>query len=193
MVTPKTGWLSNGAFLSLSSMCREFIEFFYSHSTRYFPCCFSKTAPVCRCHRSWVYLKATSFFCGLPSRLKRPGRKLDDSVSVVLLCHHDRDVHPLCLLLRCVVVATGERDPQNCIDAHPYEQLLTPAAVAGFHALRDRPSATAGAIVTAARRAMTFTCVLYATVVPPAIPFSPRSESSGDGSSSRPSAVALRR
>ena len=107
MVTPKTGWLSNGAFLSLSSMCREFIEFFYSHSTRYFPCCFSKTAPVCRCHRSWVYLKATSFFCGLLSRLKRPGRKLDDSVSVVLLCHHDRDVHPLCLLLRCVVVATG--------------------------------------------------------------------------------------
>ena len=107
-----------------------------------------RSPPVCRRHRSWVDPNDTYFFCGFPLGLKRPGRKLDDdSVSVGLPCHHGRDVHPLCLLLRCVVVATGERDPQSCIEARPYDQLLTPAAVADFHALRYQPSATVGAIL----------------------------------------------
>ena len=120
----------------------------------------ARPPPVCRRHQSWFDPQDTCDCCGFPLCLKWPGGELDDSVSVGLPCHQRRDVHPFYLLLRRVVVATGERDPRNCIKVRPYEQLLTPSAVAGFHALRDQPSATAGAIVTAARRVKTFTCVL---------------------------------
>ena len=95
-----------------------------------------RSPPVCRRHRSWVDPKDTWYFCCFPLSLKWSGGELDDSVSVGLPCHHGgRDVHPLCLLLRCVVVARGKHDPQNYIEARPYEKLLTPTAVAGFHAL----------------------------------------------------------
>ena len=147
-------------FLSFSSMCREFIGFFHSHSTRYFSCRFSETTPRLSTASILVRPPGHLRLLWLPPLLKWPGGELDDSVSVGLPCHQRRDVHPFYLLLRRVVVATGERDPRNCIKVRPYEQLLTPSAVAGFHALRDQPSATAGAIVTAARRVKTFTCVL---------------------------------
>ena len=160
MVTPKTGWFSNGAFLSLSSMCREFIGFFYSHSTRYFPCRFS--AIILRLSVASILGRPQRhlLFWWLPPSLRAARRGTRRQCFCGPPVSPRRDVHPLCLLLRCVAVATGRRDPQNCIEADPYEQLLTPDAVAGFHALRDQPSATAGAIVTAVRRAMTFTCVL---------------------------------
>ena len=75
-----------------------------------FPMSFkARPSPVCRRHRSSVDPKDTCF----PLLLKRPCGELDQSVFVGRPCCHGRDVHPLCLLLRCVAVATGGHDLQS--------------------------------------------------------------------------------